>query len=635
MSWNKKYKDEDLRIIPSKPVLTDFGKAENAEDRVEFHVYSQDNKTKLYSDIDIGTWTVAEGGIEDSGNINQDSVVFLDIHKDIREFASSGFFNVKYNFFRTVVGSPDYAINDLYIDEISATRSEIRLKIHADAAQHEKDIFEDFGDKLSLRGDVEHWVDMHVNFGNGIAPLAVNWQLDKITTKEFPFSLVVKLYEPLPETIKVNDTCWIVQEMLASVLETIVIEAPLPVQVVNVLGPANFSIGQDNMGTGTSDYYAWDDITNAKEEILQKVLDRYFSSSLDEIRLAVDYRKYEHFVRFGSAKERIKNFHYKLSQIEYFDKEIYKLSAGSIATASGNSSITGSSAYLIGVKGWKDKKNDIVSNFDGYEKFLHQESSSWDSASLGDFYDSSWPKYPITTPPGVWPNSGQAPYRVMSVTSSQVIDWYQGAYESASLFDTQNPHSLLNTAIPLHLHEVCDLEEGTPQNEEYVKFVDMMGHFYDNIYLYISAMPELWDRHNALDARLTQGGFSGSDMLSKDLLYMGLQNLGYEQCMKNEDADLWTYVLGTDASGSFGDELVHYDTNDWMYWDAPDNQFASASYIVGTSNLSHSKIYASDWYQTSHSVAKEDIRLEIAKRLLNNLPHLLTVDYYYKRYLVN
>ena len=42
------------------------------------------------------------------------------------------------------------------------------LKISDDATQEEKEIFEDFADKLSIKGDVDHWVDIHVNFGNNI-----------------------------------------------------------------------------------------------------------------------------------------------------------------------------------------------------------------------------------------------------------------------------------------------------------------------------------------------------------------------------------------------------------------------------------------------------------------------------------
>ena len=173
MAWNTKYKDEDLRLIPSKPILSDFGKALDAEDRVELHIYSRDNDTLLFSDTDITSYKVAEGGILDNGTVNQDPVVFLDLHNDIRQFVNSGTFNVKYCFYRTVVGSPDLSVNDLFLDEISTSRKEIRLKISDDASQEEKEIFEDFADKLSIKGDVDHWVDIHVNFGDNIVPLAV------------------------------------------------------------------------------------------------------------------------------------------------------------------------------------------------------------------------------------------------------------------------------------------------------------------------------------------------------------------------------------------------------------------------------------------------------------------------------
>lgn len=619
MAWNTKYKPEDLKLIPSKPILSDFGKANDVEDRVELHIYSRDNSTLLFSDPDITSYKVAEGGILDNGQINQDPVVFLDIHNDIRQFVNSGTFNVKYSFYRTIVGSPDLSINDLFVDEISDSRSEIRLKISEDATQVEKEIFEDFADKLSIKGDVDHWVDIHVNFGNNIVPLAVNWSIDKITTPEFPYSIVLKLYEPLPAEIDVKAPCWIVQEMITPVRETVFVESPEVEKEVNFLAPANFGAGaDDNLGGGTTGYETWNTLTNAKEEVVNKVLNRYFSSSLADVRLSVDYRRYSHFIRFGSAKSRLENFRYKLSQIEYYQEKIESLTINSPATAS-DFSITGSYYFKQNVQNFKDKKNEIIAGFDGYERFLFEESSSYvasGSNSLGDFVPSTWPKVSDRPFP-------KAPYTNLSVTSSEAIDWYDGMHQTASMYDRQNIHSLENTGIPLHIHEDPTLGKDENINSEYVKFVNMVGEFFDNIYLYVTAIPETWDRHNAIDAKLVEGHFSGSDMLSKDLIYMGLKSLGYNQCLKTDEQDLWTYVIGTDSDGQFGDKVNYFGTNDWSYWDAPDDQFASASYIAGTSIFSQSVIYASEFYQTSQSVPRENVRLEFGKRLLNNLPHLL------------
>ena len=70
------------------------------------------------------------------------------------------------------------------------------------------------------------------------------------------------------------------------------------------------------------------------------------------MRLSVDYRKYDHFVRFGSAEERLKNFRYKLSQIEYYDEKIADLSYNALATAS-NSDVTGSYYHTKNVDNFK------------------------------------------------------------------------------------------------------------------------------------------------------------------------------------------------------------------------------------------------------------------------------------------
>ena len=58
MTWNTKYKQEDLRLIPSKAILSDFGKAIDVEDIVELHIFSSDGLTKLFSEPDITSYKV-------------------------------------------------------------------------------------------------------------------------------------------------------------------------------------------------------------------------------------------------------------------------------------------------------------------------------------------------------------------------------------------------------------------------------------------------------------------------------------------------------------------------------------------------------------------------------------------------
>ena len=84
MTWNTKYKQEDLRLIPSKAILSDFGKALDVEDIVELHIFSSDGNTKLFSEPDITSYKVAEGGILDDGTINNDSVVFLAKREELK-----------------------------------------------------------------------------------------------------------------------------------------------------------------------------------------------------------------------------------------------------------------------------------------------------------------------------------------------------------------------------------------------------------------------------------------------------------------------------------------------------------------------------------------------------------------------
>ncbi len=54
------------------------------------------------------------------------------------------------------------------------------------------------------------------------------------------------------------------------------------------------------------------------------------------------------------------------------------------------------------------KRNDIVAKMDGYEDFLFNQSASYVSGSLGEFWPTTWPKQSDINYP-------KAPYKCLSV----------------------------------------------------------------------------------------------------------------------------------------------------------------------------------------------------------------------------
>jgi len=91
------YKPEDIKLIKTRPMFTNFGTI-GEDDYVELHVLSGDNV--LESDYNVNGWSILK---EDTKNSSP--TIKLDIHNDIRDLGyRSGRFNLQYNFFRKIVG---------------------------------------------------------------------------------------------------------------------------------------------------------------------------------------------------------------------------------------------------------------------------------------------------------------------------------------------------------------------------------------------------------------------------------------------------------------------------------------------------------------------------------------------------
>ena len=132
---------------------------------------------------------------------------------------------------------------------------------------------------------------------------------------------------------------------------------------------------------------------------------------------------------------------------------------------------------------------------------MYFESSSYQSGSLGQFYDNSWPK---TSGDGTSLN----PYVLAHTTSSQATNWFSKAITSSSLYDNENNNKLSGI-----LPEFIKYDES---NKEYLTFTDMVGQHFDSIWEYIKSLSDVYDRRDKLD-----------EGLSKDLIYNIAKYLGW------------------------------------------------------------------------------------------------------------
>jgi len=450
---------------------------------------------------------------------------------------------------------------EFYIESISNKKDEIILGIH-DSLPLAKAHPQALAQSIILRNEIQALPDFEtfentqnvlvLSFGNGSV-------LDVINYKKLPFSqgafpenkkVAIKLAKPLPSNIKPGQLAKLEVQITEPREFTFTIAQPAFVEPVNQMALADFTINSSTaQGPLSSKYETWDSLLGTDETVKNKLLNSFFSSSTaTSAELGMDYREYKNFIHFSSAKERLDNFQYKTQLIEYYDSQSAVLSSSDSPAAE-----TNRIQFVT-------KKNNIVSKFDGYEEYLYTKSSSYENGSYGIFNASTWPKTNTTQP-----------YTLAHSTSSAAIAWYTSQSTIALDYDIDNAHNLEKT-IPAHVRL-------DPENANYLMFVNMIGQSFDHVYNYIDHMDMIHDRQNELHLGL-----------SKDLVWDVLKSLGWHGINGYNFEDLWTYKLGTDASGSY-QTTESGSTQNWV---------------------------------TETSMPTEDITKEVWARTLNNLPYLLS-----------
>ena len=505
------------------------------QDVVECHVYSDTNL--LASNHNIDNWKMDQ--FDKEGVAKEEPRIQLDIHDHVRSLGfAEGKFLVKYNFYRNILGS--YEKNDgLYIAEISATRLEIRLE----TTSGDKDILE-LIDSLVVKDTSKfidgHWQDLQLNLGDDKSILVVNWGVGK------GGSVIFKLYEPLPKDILVKQQLWINKTVVTSHTEEIKLIKPKPVPLGYPIQSPDWDTPVNKQTNGDSEYETWDSILGTNLSSADLLLNKVLKKDGTATELNIDYTDYSNFIHFGSANERLENFKYKKQLLEHYESKIVTIKN---ISASGSVTLTDTLKY-------NSKLNELIISFDGYEKYLYNTSAS-----------DAWPK-----------TSTVYPYTLDTVANSTT--WFTSQSLAAVKYDIANGDSLEKT-IPRHI--VND-----PNNENYILFVAMAGQHFDKIWSYVKHSSNIYNRDNGL--------YEG---LSKDLIHSTLGSLGWQSFQGFQASDIWEYMLGTNASGSYG---------------------AASSSITTSGSVEY--IYATP-EQQQYPITTADIVTENWKRILNNLPYLL------------
>ena len=323
---------------------------------------------------------------------------------------------------------------------------------------------------------------------------------------------IAKLIKPLEDTIDIGDSLKIDARIFASWAEKIIAFPSDTIQDKLDFSNPNFNVKLDEYGKSDgTDFKSWNTLLDANLSTSQQIIDYYFSGSLGNVKLNIQYNDFQNFVNYSSATERVDNFVYKTQQIQSYNDRINFLST----------SISGSAA-LTNISQSIERRDKIIGGFDEFENFLYYETTS----SIYTHWSSS--DYTITP----YPKVSRFPSVVLfNPTSSTVSQWYNGTYESASLYDSQNSARLRNL-VPIHLQE-------DENNSDYITFIDMIGQHFDISWTYIKSLTDINRREE-----------HPNDGMSDELLFNVAKSLGWSLSNGYGDSDLWTYVLGTDSTGS-------------------------------------------------------------------------------------
>ena len=321
--------------------------------------------------------------------------------------------------------------------------------------------------------------------------------------------VILKLSRPLEEDVFQNVLCDIDARILRSIVEKIVAFPSVQQEQVVDFSQPNFALDISNANTSGTTFRSWETLLDVNATTQNELVQTYLSSSFGDIKLNIDYSDFSNFVHFSSATERVDNFKYKLEQIETYDARINLLES-----VSGSDAITNISQSIV-------RKNRILNGFDEFERYLYysNDSNNYTHWSSSDQLIEPYPK------------SSTYPHVLTDTTSSEGKSWYNGTYESASVYDSFNDARLRNM-IPIHIQQ-------DERNGEYTTFVDMIGQHFDVQWTYIKSLTDVNRREE-----------HPQDGLADELLQSVAESLGWELSNGYTDVELWKYALGVESDGT-------------------------------------------------------------------------------------
>lgn len=347
----------------------------------------------------------------------------------------------------------------------------------------------------------------YVNFDGDKKYSILNKKVVSATDPRFYNKLVLKLSDPLPASISVGDDLWITNNFgFLPIVQNLYYFTKPNIQTIRLKGP-NFLVKIESQGNAT-EALSMEQLINQTGSAYNEMVSK-LSVPSDTIVDNTNYRNFENFVNFSSATLRLSAFDFKKS-------EVIRLQDDIVYFTDKLDSNPDDQFYIKQRTDANTEIDNIETSMDGYEKFLYNNPA-----------------------------------------------WYTEHIGSSSLYDRNNGNSLINN-LPQFMVEQSD------DNADYIKFVGMVGHFFDNLSLTIKQITEKNNYSN-----------SPSYGISVDIVEDMLASLGWEAEISKENLSL---LLSSFSKNEF-------DTG-------------------------------SELYQLSRDLSEEQRNQIIWKRILNTLPYI-------------
>jgi hypothetical protein len=435
--------------------------------------------------------------------------IAIDLYNEFEQLKlTAGTFKIAVNFFKNLIG--DYDLQHLRIDDISPDRTELRLRaIDDENPKFLRQLTSYINNVTPTSGTL--YKTYLLNFSRNQTATVVN----TVVIGDYVY---IKLYEPLDTQIEIDYKCWIVEEIKPPFIDNVYIAPTQLSKSVNQLANPNWQANYSYNTSNETGLKNWNDLLGSSVQTSQQIIDTYFSGSLSGVKLNIDYSDLNNFVFYSSATERLENFKYKLQLLEYYATQSLAVSqlSGSVATTNATD--------------YETNRTNLISGFDAFEQYLYYQSGSSTTTYENPL---EFPNVATVTGSYIQPvpkTNSTYPYTLAGTTSTLFTDWWTGVYASASLYDTLNLNALVY-AVPEFVRFDSD-------NIDLTTFVNMLGHHYDILYMYINHMTKIHKREE--NPKLG---------MPNELLYSVAKQFGWNLTDGHQSQDLWQYALGTSEAG--------------------------------------------------------------------------------------